>query len=246
VRVGRRDIASTILIVERVPVKIRVSTAAIFGSERHSVRRAGVRRRNASTTEGRHPERGENGSGDAGIRPFPRHSPSSFRPGGHITRSAREPVAPSTRWHHFIATPGRTRRTRQRRTRKGPRRTPPNFQSGARGPVGTAMGADEAETAGLLSGIGNWESGIEERPTGTVASGAAVSPSPRLVARRGVRAEPSSGRFRVIRPIVVPTGPGALDATRGDRSPLRSGCRSCGPHVAANFRRFSHRVSEIT
>src|SRR5688572_17428937 len=54
--------------------------------------------------------------------------------------------------------------------------------------------------------------------SGTVAAGAAVSPSPRLVARRGVSAEPSSGRFRVIRPIVVPTGPRAPDRTRASRS----------------------------
>ena len=71
-----------------------------------------------------------------------------------------------------------------------------------------------------LSGIGNRELGIEEGPASNGGiSGApslkAVPVQSRLVARLGVDAEPSSGRFGPFRVIVVPTGPGTPDWKRG-------------------------------
>ena len=101
------------------------------------------------------------------------------------------------------------------------------------GPVGTATGADEPETAGSVGGTRRREEGMGQLRSGAVASGAAVSPSSRLVARRGVSAEPPSGRFRGIRPIVVPTGPRAPDRTRAGRSPAATSAAQQRPALVA-------------
>ena len=143
----------------------------------------------------------------------------------------------------LIAPPNRTRRTRQRRTRKGPRTTAPAPRCGAPGPVGTATGADEPRTAGSLSAVGV---GDRERESGTgiandfggAASRAAVPPS-----------VPAPGApRRECRAVAVPTGPRAPDPTRAAGSrcsdPLRqtvtsAGCSSRVPSVTPWRTEFS-------